>query len=70
MPLFEVAVLEKFKKGNNQDADKPERLLLGPKALLAKDQQAALFAAVFELSATKDQDVDRDRLEVIVRLFA
>lgn len=72
MPLFEIAVLEKFKKGGKDEADKKERLVYGPTAVLARDAQAALFEAVFALSAsgTDGEPIDRERMEVIVRPFA
>jgi hypothetical protein len=66
MPLFEVAILEKPTKKEAEDG-KGERLAFGPKAIIAADAQSAAIAAV--LSEDKI-DVDRQRMEVLVRPFA
>lgn len=65
MPLFEVAILEKPTKKDAEDG-KGERLAFGPKAIVARDSQSAAIAAV--LSEDKI-DVDRQRMEVLVRPF-
>jgi hypothetical protein len=63
MPLYEVAIIEHA----DPDNDKKERLALPPKAVLARDDQSAAISAVLD---AKELDVDRDRMEVLVRPFA
>ena len=66
MPLFEVAILE---KPTTKDAEegKGERLAFGPKAIVANDAQSAAIAAVLDDNKI---EVDRQRMEVLVRPFA
>jgi hypothetical protein len=66
MPLFEVAILEKPTKNEAEDG-KSERLVFGPKAVVARDSQSAGIAAVLD---SEKLDVNRDRMEVLVRPFA
>lgn len=66
MPLFEVAILEKPTKKETEDG-KGERLVFGPKAVVANDGQSAAIAAVLDGGDIK---VDRSRMEVLVRPFA
>ena len=66
MPLFEVAILELPTKNEREDG-KGERLVMAPKAVVAKDGQTAAVAASLELP--KDA-VDFSRAEIIVRPFA
>lgn len=66
MPLFEVAILEKPTKNEAEDG-KSERLVFGPKAVIARDAQSAGIAAVLD---SDKLDVNRDRMEVLVRPFA
>ena len=65
MPLFEVAILEKPKK----KSDEPERLVFGPKAVVAADPQSAGIVAVMAEDLT-DTMIDVTRAEVLVRPFA
>jgi hypothetical protein len=67
MPLFEVAILEKPTKKQAEDGAS-ERLVFGPKAVVANDDQSAAIAAVMDSDAPKD--LDRSRMEVQVRPFA
>lgn len=67
MPLFEVAIIEKPTKKDAEDG-KGERLILAPKAVLAKDDMGAAIAAVMGEDVPKD--VSRERMEVLVRPFA
>jgi len=68
MPLFEVAIIEKPTKKERDDGAK-ERLVLGPKAVIAASKETAGIAAAVE--ATKDlADLDFGRCEVLVRPFA
>jgi hypothetical protein len=66
MPLFEVAILEKPTKKETEEG-KGERLAFGPKAVVARDGQSAAIAAVLDGGTI---DVDRARMEVLVRPFA
>ena len=69
MPLFEVAILEQPTKNEREDGAS-ERLVFGPKAVIAKDEQAAGIAAVLH-SRDDDQELhlDLSRMTVIVRPF-
>lgn len=63
MPLFEVAILEKPKK---KAEDQTERLVLEPTFVVASDEQAAAISVVMD---SKKLEVDRSRMEVLVRPF-
>ena len=65
MPLFEVAILEKPTPKQAEEGVQ-ERLVFGPKAVVANDPQSAAISAV--LDGEKPQ-VDRSRMEVLVRPF-
>jgi hypothetical protein len=67
MPLFEVAaVLMPTKKGVEEGTEK-ETLLLGPKAIIAGDNQGAALVAGRDPGLPSD--VDMNRVKVIVRPF-
>lgn len=65
MPLFEVAIIEQPTKKESEEG-MTEKLVYGPKAVLAKDTQSAGIAAVMG----EDINVNRDRMLVLVRPFA
>jgi hypothetical protein len=65
--LFEVAILEKPTKKEIDDEGKTERLVFGPKAVVANDAQSAAIAAVLD---GEKIEVDRSRMTVLVRPFA
>lgn len=65
--LFEVAIVEKPTKKDAEDG-KCERLVFGPKAVIAKDAMSAAIGAV--LDGAQDGKFDRDRIEVLTRPFA
>lgn len=65
MPLYEVAILEKPTKKQEEDGA-TEKLVFGPKAVVARDPQAAAIGAV----SGEAQNFDLNRVEVIVRPFA
>lgn len=67
MPLFEVAILEKPTKKDAEEGAS-EKLVFGPKAVVARDNQSAAIAAV--MGGDVPQDLDRSRMEVLVRPFA
>lgn len=66
MPLFEVAILERPTKKEIEDGTGAEKLVFGPKAVVAPDVQAAAISAVMDNPAIK---VERSRMEVLVRPF-
>ena len=65
MALYEVAILEKPTKKEAEEGQ-IEKLVFGPKAVVARDPQSAAIAAVLE-EAPK---IDKSRMEVLVRPFA
>jgi hypothetical protein len=67
MALFEVAILERPTKKEIEDEGKVERLVFGPKAVIANDTQSAAIAAVLDNGKI---EVDRSRMQVLVRPFA
>ena len=69
MPLFEVAILEKPTKKEAEDG-KGERLVFGPTAVVARDAQSAAIASVMDQKTPVAVEVDRQRMEVLVRPFA
>lgn len=73
MPLYEVAILEKPTKKEVEDEGKSERLVFGPKAVIANDPQSAAIAAVLDGDTDNPGgkiNVDRARMTVLVRPFA
>lgn len=67
MPLFEVAIIEKPTKKEAEEGAS-EKLVFGPKAIIAKDAQGAGIAAVMSEKSNLDQ-TRADRWDVIVRPF-
>jgi len=66
MPLFEVAILEKPTEKEKEDG-KSERLVLGPKPVVASDAQSAGIVAVMDTDEMPK--IDKNRMEVLVRPF-
>lgn len=66
MPLFEVAILERPTKKEAEDGAS-EKLVFGPKAVVAADAQSAAITAVMD---GEKPVVDRARMQVLVRPFA
>jgi hypothetical protein len=66
MPLFEVAILEQ-PTAKDQEEGASEKLVLGPVAVVATDQQTAAISAVMDAT---ELSVERSRMEVLVRPFA
>lgn len=66
MPLFEVAILE---QPTRKDAEEgvAEKLVFGPKPVVAADAQSAAIAAILE---NPPANLNRDRMQVLVRPFA
>lgn len=67
MPLFEVVVLERPTK-KAQEEGAVERLVFGPKAVVARDAQSAAIGAV--MSGEMSKDVDLTRTDVLIRPFS
>jgi hypothetical protein len=67
MPLFEVAVLLKPSKAE-ADRGEGEKLVFGPKAVVASDSQGAAIAAVLG-EPEMQKTMDLSRLAVLVRPF-
>ena len=69
--LFEVAILEKPTKKEIEEEGKTERLVFGPKAVVANDSQSAAISAVLDGNDDGGKlEVDRSRMTVLVRPFA
>jgi hypothetical protein len=68
MPLFEVAIIQKPTKKEVEEGTGTEKLLFGPKAVVARDGQSAAIGAVTGPDAPKE--LDMNRAEVLVRPFA
>lgn len=68
MPLFEVAIIQKPTKKEAEEGTAVEKLLFGPKAVLARDAQTAAITAV--TGGDAPQGLDMTRAEVLVRPFA
>lgn len=65
MALFEVAILEHPTKKEAEEGA-GEKLVFGPKAIVANDAQGAAIAAVMG----EDVKVDKARMVVLTRPFA
>jgi hypothetical protein len=68
MPLFEIAIVQTQTKKEAEDGIGGEKLLFGPKFVLAKDGATAALSAMMGADAPKD--VNLDRAQVLVRPFA
>ena len=65
MPLYEVAILQKPTVKEAEEGQ-TEKLILPPKAVVARDPQSAGIGAVMG----ENLQIDLNRCEVIVRPFA
>jgi hypothetical protein len=68
MPIYEVAILQKPTQKEIEDGTGVEKLLFGPKHVVARDGQAAAIIAVTGADAPKGLDMSRS--EVLIRPFA
>ncbi len=66
MPLFEVAIIQVPSKKEAEEGA-TEKLVFGPKAVIAKDSQSAAIAAVM---GGEKPDIDMAKAQVLVRPFA
>ena len=67
MPVFEVVIVQKPTKKAAEDGA-IETLLYGPKAVVAKDAQAAAIGAV--MGGDMPKDTDLSRIDVLIRPFS
>lgn len=67
MPLYEVAILQTPTKKEAEDGA-GEKLVFGPKCVVSRDQQSAAIEAVMDGEVPRD--IERSRMEVLVRPFA
>lgn len=67
MPLFEVAIIQAPTKKEAEEGTGVEKLLFGPKAVVARDSQTAAIAAV--TGADAPTNLDMTRAQVLVRPF-
>ena len=65
MPLFEVAIIEEPTQKEIEDGG-VEKLVMKPTAVLANDEQTAAINAVMD---SKNLEVDRNKMKVLVRPF-
>ena len=68
MPLFEVAILQKPTKKELEEGTGTEKLVFGPKFVVAQDSQSAAIASVMGEGAPAG--LDMTRAQVLVRPFA
>jgi len=64
--LYVVAVVELAKKKKDEEKQ-PPKLVLEPTSVIARSEQDAAIKTV--MSNDKLKDVDKDRIEVLVRPF-
>lgn len=67
MPLFEIAIIQKPTKKEIEEGTGTEKLLFGPKPVLARDAQTAGIAAVTGPDAPTG--LDMNRAELLIRPF-
>lgn len=67
MPLFEVAVIEEPTKKEVEEQGAVEKLVFGPKAVVARDAQGAVLGAIL---ADGQPKIDLTKAKVLVRPFA
>jgi hypothetical protein len=66
MPLYEVAILERPSKKEAEEEGAQEKLVFGPKPVVARDPQGAVVSAVLG----SDLKINADKMQVLVRPFA
>ena len=64
--LYEVAILEMPTKKELEENSAAEKLVFGPKAVIARDAQSAAVTAVLD----NDVKVDKTRMNILVRPFS
>ena len=68
MPLFDVAVIEHAKPAKDDEDQELERLVFGPKTVVATDEQNAAINLMLD-KGDEFKDINRSRMEVLVRPF-
>jgi len=68
MPLFEVAILERPTSKEVEESGAEEKLVFGPKAVVANDAQTAAIRAVMG-NRSEMEGVNQSRMAVLVRPF-
>lgn len=68
MPLFEVAILQQPTKKEIEEGTGEEKLLFGPKFVIARDKETAGIKAVTGDDGAKG--INLDRAQVAIRPFA
>jgi hypothetical protein len=66
--LFEIAVLEHPKKDKDGESDQLEKLVFGPKFVIAEDDQTAVMAVVMD-HPEEFKKINKKRMEVLIRPF-
>ena len=67
MPLYEVAILQRPTKKEAEEGAS-EKLVFGPKCVVARDDQSAAIEAVMDGEVPRE--IERSRMEVLIRPFA
>jgi len=70
MPLFEVAILEAPSKKKAEEEGAVERLVYGPTAVVAANDQGAAVQVAIKATAEKTDLPDPSLMVVLVRPFA
>lgn len=68
MPAFDVLILQQPTKKEMEEGTGQEKILFGPKLVLARDKETAGIAAVTGEDGPKG--VDMNRAQVLIRPFA
>ncbi len=70
MPLYEVAIVRKPTENAAKDGE-GEKLILGPKTVVAKDERVAIVVAIADAPGAVWEGIAgmEDRTEVLVRPF-
>jgi hypothetical protein len=68
MPLFEVAIIQKPSKKEAEEGA-TEKLIFGPKPVMAQNDQGAAIAAVTDKDIAS-LGLDMTKMEVLIRPFA
>ncbi len=68
MPLFEVAILEQPTKKEVDEGTGEEKLVFGPKCVVASDAQSAAMKAVLN-NVAETTAINKERMRVLVRPF-
>jgi hypothetical protein len=69
MPLFEVAIIEVPTKKEIEEGTGEEKLVFGPKSVIASDAQSAAIKSVMD-NGSEAAKINRSRMQVLVRPFA